>query len=239
MGGQACVFYGAAEFSRDLDLLVLVESVNLDLLLGALNELGAELIAVPPFAADHLLRGHALHYRCGREDVKGLRIDLMANMRGVADFEQLWSRRRVIEIEGVSIDTMAIEDLVCAKKTQRSKDWPMIERLVEQSYFRRIGTAEFWLRELRTPEVLIEATAAHAELANEIALTRPAVAAALTGDFDATSEALMQEEAEEKRKDRIWWQPLRAELEQFRHAKLKSTPSQSTPSQSPPRDSLQ
>ena len=24
MGGQACVFYGAAEFSRDVDLLVLV-----------------------------------------------------------------------------------------------------------------------------------------------------------------------------------------------------------------------
>ena len=25
MGGQACAFYGAAEFSRDLDLLVLAE----------------------------------------------------------------------------------------------------------------------------------------------------------------------------------------------------------------------
>ena len=25
MGGQACVFYGAAEFSRDLDLVVLAD----------------------------------------------------------------------------------------------------------------------------------------------------------------------------------------------------------------------
>jgi PHD/YefM family antitoxin component YafN of YafNO toxin-antitoxin module len=30
MGGQACVFYGAAEFSRDLDLLLLLAPDNLD-----------------------------------------------------------------------------------------------------------------------------------------------------------------------------------------------------------------
>ena len=30
MGGQACVFYGAAEFSRDTDLAVLAEPGNLD-----------------------------------------------------------------------------------------------------------------------------------------------------------------------------------------------------------------
>ena len=29
MGGQACVFYGAAEFSRDTDLLILAEAENL------------------------------------------------------------------------------------------------------------------------------------------------------------------------------------------------------------------
>ena len=32
MGGQACVLYGAAEFSRDTDLAVLAEQENLDLL---------------------------------------------------------------------------------------------------------------------------------------------------------------------------------------------------------------
>ena len=30
MGGQACVFYGAAEFSRDTDLAVLAEPENLE-----------------------------------------------------------------------------------------------------------------------------------------------------------------------------------------------------------------
>ena len=50
MGGQACVFYGAAEFSRDTDLAILADAVNLTRLRNALAELQAELIAVPPFA---------------------------------------------------------------------------------------------------------------------------------------------------------------------------------------------
>jgi hypothetical protein len=29
MGGQACVFYGAAEFSRDADLAILADARNL------------------------------------------------------------------------------------------------------------------------------------------------------------------------------------------------------------------
>lgn len=28
MGGQACVFYGAAEFSRDIDVVVLAEALD-------------------------------------------------------------------------------------------------------------------------------------------------------------------------------------------------------------------
>jgi len=48
MGGQACIFYGAAEFSRDLDLLVLADAMNLSYLARALDTLEAEVIAVPP-----------------------------------------------------------------------------------------------------------------------------------------------------------------------------------------------
>jgi hypothetical protein len=48
MGGQACVFYGAAEFSRDLDLLILADPDNLQRLQAALADLESEPIAVPP-----------------------------------------------------------------------------------------------------------------------------------------------------------------------------------------------
>ena len=54
MGGQACVLYGAAEFSRDLALLP--DPHNLDRLRTALGDLQAEVIAVPPFPPSCWLR---------------------------------------------------------------------------------------------------------------------------------------------------------------------------------------
>ena len=47
MGGQACVFYGAAEFSRDTDFALLAEAANLTRLRRALNDLDAAVIAIP------------------------------------------------------------------------------------------------------------------------------------------------------------------------------------------------
>lgn len=49
MGGQACVFYGAAQFSKDIDLALLSDDENLARLFAALDELQAGRIAVPPF----------------------------------------------------------------------------------------------------------------------------------------------------------------------------------------------
>ena len=58
------VFDGAAEFSRDCDIVILAEQANLDCLSSAVAELQAECIAIPPFKAEYLLRGHAVHFRC-------------------------------------------------------------------------------------------------------------------------------------------------------------------------------
>jgi hypothetical protein len=56
MGGQACVLYGAAEFSRDTDLALFASPENVASLTNALRELHARRIAVPPFALHYLLR---------------------------------------------------------------------------------------------------------------------------------------------------------------------------------------
>lgn len=221
MGGQACVFYGAAEFSRDLDLLILADPENLGRLRAALADLEAEPIAVPPMDEERLAKGHATHFRCRRADVAGLRIDLMSRYRGGPEFEELWRRRVTIEVERESIDLLALEDLVTAKKTQRDKDWPMIGRLMERSYFEREeqpsqDQIEFWLRELRTPELLVELAEANSGIAHRLESTRPAIAAALTRDLDSVALALAAEEREERRKDREFWQPLKLEIEQFR-----------------------
>jgi hypothetical protein len=121
---------------------------------------------------------------------------------------------------------MGPADLVLAKKTQRAKDWPMIQRLVEQSYFYDETSKDpaligFWLKELRTPEILLAVVSEHPDAARELAVERPAIEAALEGDLDATTLALDAEQREEARKDRAYWEPLKRELEQFRSAVRK------------------
>ena len=224
MGGQACVFYGAAEFSRDLDLLVPVEDDELDRLRAALMEMDCEPVAVPALSAENLRRGHAVHFRCRRPDVNGLRIDLMSRLRGVPSFEELWGRRTTFGVASEKIDVLAIEDLVLVKKTQLDKDWPMIRRLVEQSYFAPSGTPsaellDFWLRELRTPELLIDASREYPDAARRASASRPAVTAALRADVDAVTQCLEDEEQAERRLDREYWAPLRRELEQLRRSR--------------------
>ena len=54
MGGQACVFYGAAEFSRDADFAILADAANLARLGKALAELCAEVINILGTDADPL-----------------------------------------------------------------------------------------------------------------------------------------------------------------------------------------
>jgi hypothetical protein len=226
MGGQACVLYGAAEFSRDLDLLILVNPDNLSRVQLGLAELSAQPIAVPvtqpPLNPELLMRGHAFHFRCQRADVKGLRIDIMSVLRDMPPFDQLWERRTTLEIEGEFVDLVSLEDLVRAKQTQRNKDWPIVERLVEELYFNagQSATTEditFLLRELRTPELLIEAATRFPEASRNAAPGRPAVEAAVTGDIEQVRAALRIEQDEAMRRDRLWWEPLKRELEQFRH----------------------
>ena len=218
MGGQACVFYGAAEFSRDLDLVILLDEANLDRLRQALAELEAPAIAIPPLRQELLLRGHSVHFRCQRADVNGLRIDIMSRMRGVAAFEDLWERRTTIEVGGAAVDLLSLPDLVRAKKTQRDKDWPMIRRLVEQSYYSTVEPAgqaiEFWLAELRSPELLTEVVRRYPEAAGRS--TRAVVQTALGGDVAAVEAGLAAEEQAERAADRLYWRPLMKELEQLR-----------------------
>ena len=222
MGGQACILYGAAEFSRDADLAVFASRDNLENLNDALSSLAAEVVAVPPFEMEYLERGHAVHFRCRHPDLRGVRIDVMTRMRGVDPFPDLWERRTTFPLpEGLEIEAMSLPDLVASKKTQRDKDWPMIRRLVEANYEQffnepREERVRFWLGELRTPELLVECASRFAEAARRLAVERPAVAAALSGDEAETARRLEVEQAREMEADRAYWAPLRAELEALR-----------------------
>jgi len=227
MGGQACVFYGAAQFSKDVDFLVLAEMSNFAGLHAALGELEAVPIAVPRFDTKVLDRGHAVHFRCQAIGVKGLRIDVMTRLRDLPSFSLLWDRRTTIHLEGgEEIHMLSIPDLVNAKKTQREKDWPMISALVEGHYQAMessptLERIQFWLRETRISERLVALASRFPVETRELLKNRPLLALAVEGNLPELRAALDAEVRIEQEKDRVYWEPLKREMEEFRRAERK------------------
>jgi hypothetical protein len=228
MGGQACVIYGAAEFSKDVDFAVLSDRDNLEKVGAAMESLRAEVIAVPPFEPYWLDEGLAVHFRCHAEGVAGMRVDLMTRMRGVEDFPALWERRFPVEDgEGGTVYLMNVRDLVAAKKTQRDKDWPMIQRLMEVRYLTGgenppPDEVEFWLRELRTPELLVDVAGRFPAAAEGVLRQRPLIELALAGNRGGLEMALVEEMLAERERDRNYWVPLKARLAELRQAARKT-----------------
>lgn len=221
IGGQACILYGAAEFSRDIDLAVMITSASLENLRLSLNELGARRIFVPDLCEDVLLKGHACHFRCHREDVKDLRIDIIGKMRGVDSFPELWSRRQDIDLPGIGkVAVMGLADLVKAKKTQRDKDWPMIRRLIEADIHNISSPSQekicFWLAECRTSELLVSLAAKYPDIASHMVVSRPLLRSAIEENQKDVQRLLRDEEDKERELDRQYWVPLKAELEVWR-----------------------
>ena len=98
----------------------------------------------------------------------------------------------------------------------------MLKRLLEANYLQNRADAtperqQFWLRELRTPELLAEVTQTWPEIARRIAAERPLLALAQSGKLAELETALAQEERKERELDQSYWKPLKAELEQLRH----------------------
>lgn len=221
-GGQACILYGAAEFSRDTDFVILASPANIEALRKTLRELKAEQIFLPPLQLDYLKRGHACHFRCHHPACEGLRIDVISRLRGCDEFPLLWERRGIFDLPGPGpISLLSLPDLVQSKKTQRDRDWPMIRRLVEVDYITRKAEATeadilWWLGASRTPTHLIELAAAHPALLSKIT-DRPWLQETVTADQETLAECLAEEERQIRAEDRRYWQVLRNELEAMRH----------------------
>lgn len=217
MGGQACVLYGGAEFSRDIDFVLHVDPTNLERLSRTLAELNAEVIAVPPFGKEYLERGHAIHFRCGSPGVERLRINVMSRLRGVDPFEQLWKRRTTLEVGDLCIEVLSLPDLIAAKRTQRDKDWLMTNRLVEAHHaaHRDRPTDEqvrFWLTQSFDLEFLALRVAEYSSFAAD----RDVVRALGDGDEERAKTVLEEERAAVVGADRAYWAPLKQELEALR-----------------------
>ena len=98
----------------------------------------------------------------------------------------------------------------------------MVARLVERRYLAidsppSGNELRFLFRELRTPDLLLEAAERYSDVASQFAAQRPAVSAAVSGDRAGIVSALKTEEEDARNRDRLYWDPLKRELEQFRH----------------------
>ena len=228
IGGQACIIYGAAEFSRDSDFVIPATADNLRRLRRALTDLGAENVYVPPLRAKHLRRGHGCHFRCQAEGVRGLRVDLLARLRGCDDFDSLWRRRMDVDLAGdLRVPVIGLRDLVQCKKTQRDKDWLMLKRLVDNDiwlHWERPGRGQvsWWLSECRDVDALIRLAREFARQAATLARQRPLLRLAIAGDRAGLAAALTEEERIEREQDREYWKPLREELETLRHQRART-----------------
>lgn len=228
IGGQACIIYGASEFSRDSDFVVLCDIENLTRLKKALRVLKARNIYFSPLKKKFLDRGHACHFRCYSKSVKNLRIDIIAKLRGCVDFQGLWGRRTTIKLpNNKTVEVIGTEDLVQAKKTQRDKDWLMLNRLIGNDMISAqkpsMEKIKWWLCECRNDNELIKLANENKNLAKECIKKRPLLKVALKGNVEKLEELLHKEELLERGKDKKYWKPLIKELEMLRHKVLYAT----------------
>ena len=77
----------------------------------------------------------------------------------------------------------------------------------------------FWLRESRTPEVLIRVAVEHPDLLSEVSKERPLLVETLGASLTALQQELEKEQVREKEADQQYWRPLMKELEAMRLAK--------------------
>ena len=142
----------------------------------------------------------------------------MSALHGCEPFERLWSRRRTLRLAGVGrLHVLALADLVQAKKTQRDKDWPMVRRLLEADYHRHASRptrdqSAFWLREVRTADLLVQLCHRFPRTARRMMSVRTALQPALQGDHAGVKRPLQVEQERYRVLDQRYWAPLRAEL---------------------------
>ncbi len=226
IGGQACIIYGAIEFSRDSDFVVIATPENLKNIKSALDSLQAKRVYFPELTSEYLERGHACHFLCGHSEVKDLRVDIISKLRGCDCFEKLWERRYAFRLDETgTIDIIGLRDLVQSKKTQRDKDWLMLSRLVENDIIKNRKNPgrdqiKWWLAQARNPATLIELASRFPGLAEETAQERPLLKWAVKKDSGQLAIELKNEENKERNSDTAYWQPLKKELEALRHKSL-------------------
>jgi hypothetical protein len=177
-----------------------------------------------------LARGHTAHFDVPLTGSASVRVDICTRPARILDVGGLVERATFQTLShGTEVAIMGLDDLVQTKKTQRLKDWAVIENLMDVDMV-RAGPADtvrvsFWLREARDPEVLVRLAEAAPGLAAALPRAHHVIDAARSGDVEATGAALLTEQAAGMAADRAYQRSLTAELEAMRHQERRQRPS--------------
>jgi len=128
VGGIAVILYGHVRGTKDLDLWVYANSQNAPLLIKALAKFGAPMQDI--YASDFELEGTV--FQIGTEPI---RIDIITRIAGL-NFEEAMNNVNVMEIDGLQVPVISIEDLIKNKKAsgrfQDLADAKVLEKILEK-----------------------------------------------------------------------------------------------------------
>lgn len=222
IGGQAVIAYGASQFTRDADLWIHPLKNNLNRLQKALKALKTTLRFLPPLEPSYLKKGHGVHFRFKYQG-RDFYIDILGKPPRVSGFAPAWKDAERIEWHGLNVPVLDIPRLVATKKTNRERDYLVIQLLGEMVFeqIRRDKVAResaiSWLaKESRNPQHL-KIIARRWEGGREALFNskRPAaILAAQDASLVNIQKELDVEKEKLKKEDRKYWQPLISELRQ-------------------------
>lgn len=127
ISGQACILYGASQFTEDVDIWVRPDRKNLHAFLRAMAQVDARVYKLtPPITPTYVRKGHGFHFT-----LKGdFYLDVMGKPPRVGPFAGAHARARTIPTVWGKLLVVAPEDLVLLKRTNRPADYEAISNLV-------------------------------------------------------------------------------------------------------------
>lgn len=138
VGGLATVLHGYARLTADIDIIIDLEPVEAKKAIRTIVDLGLQpRLPVDPFDfSDPIVRRdwnenkNMQVFSFWKPDDPLISVDFF--IKNIIDFEDLWNRSKLVDLEDVSINIASIPDLIKLKKiANRQQDLIDIEKLSE------------------------------------------------------------------------------------------------------------
>jgi hypothetical protein len=223
ISGQACVLYGASQFTEDIDFWIQPKQQNFHAFLRAMAELKASVYKLtPPITQAYIRKGHGFHFRAESDWY----IDVMGKPPRVGDFRRALRKARKISTEWGMLTVVAQEDLVLLKRTNRPGDYETISNLVRQRLSEEPGSRVLGWALSNTFDVadLVDYVLQAAGKLEKWP-SRPAIRALLPlregqthiqeKKIRSAADHLLKEMAELQEKGRRYWKPIIADLKRL------------------------